>query len=100
MATTRKTPGRIAPSLDVPLLTEVVDTDTPVSAGTETPSPTLDTQALNALLTERIAALADRLLQEASAEIHATLVEKVWEKLREEIPGIVEEALRDNARDE
>ena len=96
MAATRKPPGRIAPSLDVPLLTDVVDTDTPAPPKVGTPASTLDTEALNALLTERIAALTERLLQDASAEIHAALVNKVWEKLREEIPGIVAAALREN----
>jgi hypothetical protein len=99
MATTRKTPGRIAPSLDVPLLTEVVDTDTPPPAKSVTPASGLDTEALKALLTERITALADRLLQDASAEIHAALVNKVWERLREELPGIVAAALRENAKE-
>ena len=99
MPTNRKTPGRIAPSLDVPLLTEVVDTDTPAPPQAATPASTLDTEALNALLTERIAALAERLLQDASAEIHAALLSKVWEKLREEIPGIVAAALKENAKE-
>ena len=95
MATNRKPPGRIAPSLDVPLLTEVVDTDASAPAKAGTPPSVLDTEALNALLTERIAALTDRLLEDASAEIHAALVSKLWEKLREEIPGIVAAALKE-----
>lgn len=99
MATNRKPPGRIAPSLDVPLLTEVVDTDTPAPAKAGTPASTLDAEALNALLTERIAALTERLLQDASAEMHAALASKVWEKLREEIPGIVAAALKENAKE-
>jgi hypothetical protein len=61
---------------------------------------TIPQDLLSQELTERIAALTDRLLRDAAAEIHATLVEKVWEKLRDEIPGIVEEVLRGNARDD
>ena len=61
---------------------------------------TIPQDLLSEALTERIAALTDRLLRDASAEIHATLVEKVWEKLQEEIPGIVEEVLRGNAQDD
>jgi|SRR5579872_7299741 len=99
MAATRKPPSRIAPSLDVPLLTEVVDTDAPAPAKTETRASGLDTEVLNALLTERITTLADRLLQDASAEIHAALVNKVWEKLREEIPVIVAAALKENTKE-
>jgi len=105
---------RVPPSFDIPTLTEVVDA--PVHAA-ETPEPvpaakpaqapastapvlTIPQDLLSQELTERIAALTDRLLRDAAAEIHATLVEKVWEKLREEIPGIVEEVLRGNARDD
>ncbi|MFI4968052.1 MAG: hypothetical protein ACHQAU_04925 [Gammaproteobacteria bacterium] len=105
----RKTSGRIPPSLDIPLLTDVVDEDEPVTAPLAraaqqpaAPQPqiiTIPQELLSEMLTERIAALTDRLLRDASAEIHATLVNKVWEKLREEIPGIVEEALKENGQD-
>ena len=105
----RKTSGRIPPSLDIPLLTDMVDEDEPVTAplarAAQEPTPhqpqiiTIPQELLSEMLTERIAALTDRLLRDASAEIHATLVNKVWEKLREEIPGIVEEALKENGQD-
>ncbi|HEY4128804.1 MAG TPA: hypothetical protein VGN70_12210 [Gammaproteobacteria bacterium] len=103
------TPGRMPPSLDIPVLTEVAgDTRaTTVPLATSAPAPTAAVPAvltipqdlLSEALTERIAALTDRLLRDASAEIHATLVNKVWEKLRDEIPGIVEEALRENGKE-
>lgn len=106
-------PGRVPPGLDIPVLTDLADEsmapnapDTPAAAPAPVPAPamqpvlTIPQDLLSQELTERIAALTDRLLRDAAAEIHATLVEKVWEKLREEIPGIVEEALRDNARDD
>jgi|GEM_PF-2785457 len=100
-------PGRTEPSLDIPLLTEVVGEAAPSSPALPAASPPASTPAvltipqdlLSEALTERIAALTDRLLRDASAEIHATLVKKVWEKLREEIPGIVEEALRENGKE-
>ncbi len=101
-------PGRTEPSLDIPLLTEVVGEAAPSSpAPPATAAPaasapavlTIPQDLLSEALTERIAALTDRLLRDASAEIHATLVNKVWEKLREEIPGIVEEALRENGKE-
>jgi hypothetical protein len=105
----RKTPGRIPPSFDIPLLTDIVDEDEPVTAPVarpveqaapaQPPIITITQDMLSEMLTERIAALTDRLLRDASAEIHATLVNKVWEKLREEIPGIVEEALKENGQD-
>ena len=104
-----KTSGRIPPSLDIPLLTDVVDEDEPVTARMARPAEqaapaqppiiTITQDMLSEILTERIAALTDRLLRDASADIHATLVNKVWEKLREEIPGIVEEALKENGQE-
>ena len=97
---------RIPPDLDIPVLTELADESMSPPAPSA-PSPaamppvlTIPQDLLSEELTERIAALTDRLLRDAAAEIHATLVEKVWEKLREEIPRIVEEVLRGNARDE
>ena len=94
---------RVPPSLDIPTLTDMVE-DAPLPEPPSSPAATplvltIPQDLLSEELTERIAALTDRLLRDAAAEIHATLVEKVWEKLREEIPGIVEEALRDHARD-
>ena len=98
---------RIPPSFDIPVLTDLADesmTDPAPPAAAPAPAATapvltIPQDLLSEELTERIAALTDRLLRDAAAEIHATLVEKVWEKLREEIPGIVEEVLRGNARD-
>lgn len=97
MAPPRKT--RISPSLDIPVLTDVVEDETPVT----TPAPaapqpviTISQDMLAEMLTERIAAVTDRLLRDAAADIHAALVDKVWEKLKAEIPAIVAEALRDN----
>ncbi|HEX5339632.1 MAG TPA: hypothetical protein VFX47_01975 [Gammaproteobacteria bacterium] len=63
------------------------------------PVEAIPIEILSEMLTERITALTDRLLRDASAEIHTTLVSKVWEKLREEIPGLVEAALRENNGD-
>jgi len=101
---------RIPPSFDIPVLTDLADESMtapapPAPAAAPAPAATapvltIPQDLLSEELTERIAALTDRLLRDAAAEIHATLVEKVWEKLREEIPGIVEEVLRGNARDE
>ena len=102
----RKPPGRVAPSLDIPLLTEVVEEEpatTPMlqhePAQARPEVITIPQDVLSEMLTERIAALTDRLLRDASAEIHTTLVNKVWEKLREEIPAIVEAALKENGKD-
>jgi hypothetical protein len=99
MAAPRK--PRLTPTLDIPVLTEVVAP--PVEAvpttAAATPVITIPQDLLSEMLTERIAALTDRLLRDAAAEIHTTLVDKVWEKLREEIPAIVAEALKDNGKE-
>lgn len=92
---------RIPPSFDIPVLTDLADESMlPAAPAPAAAAPvlTIPQDLLSEELTERIAALTDRLLRDAAAEIHATLVEKVWEKLREEIPGIVEEVLRGNAK--
>ena len=105
-------PGRMPPGLDIPVLTDLADESmapaAPVdpvpapapAAASAAPVLTIPQDLLSEELTERIAALTDRLLRDAATEIHATLVEKVWEKLREEIPGIVEDVLRGNAQDD
>ena len=106
MNTPRK-PGRVPPGLEIPVLTDLADESmapaAPAAPAATPPMPpvlTIPQDLLSQELTERIAALTDRLLRDAAADIHATLVEKVWEKLRAEIPAIVEEALRDNAKGE
>ena len=102
-------PGqRVPPNFDIPVLTDLADESMaapvpPAAAPSPAAAPpvlTIPQDLLSEELTERIAALTDRLLRDAATEIHATLVEKVWEKLREEIPGIVEEVLRGNAQDD
>ena len=93
MAPPRKT--RISPSLDIPVLTDVVEDEAPAPS-TRQAVITISQDMLAEMLTERIAAVTDRLLRDATADIHAALVDKVWEKLKAEIPAIVAEALRDN----
>jgi hypothetical protein len=93
------------PAPEIPVLEDVV---TPGDGNPLPPKPpaapvvkkpatvVIPKEILSAMLTERIAALTDRLLRDASAEVQAMLMEKVWEKLRKEIPGIVETALKEN----
>lgn len=120
MAPIRKQPD--PPRDDIPLLEDVVEPESmqtepaaeapgsaesggvssaPTAGSDAAPAPVeaISLDILSEVLTERITALTDRLLRDASAEIHATLVNKVWEKLREEIPGLVDEALRENGGD-
>ena len=97
------------PAPDIPVLEDVV---TPGDGYPVPPKPpaaapvvknpatvVIPREILSAMLTERIAALTDRLLRDASTEVQAMLMEKVWEKLRKEIPGIVADALKENGHD-
>jgi hypothetical protein len=94
------------PAPEIPVLDDVVTPGdgNPVPPKPQTAAPVakkpatviIPKEILSTMLTERIAALTDRLLRDASAEVQAMLMEKVWEKLRNEIPGIVETALKEN----
>jgi len=103
MSPERKPPGRLPPSIDIPLLTDIVEDEpanapAPAVTAAKPPVVTIPQELLSEMLTERIAALTDRLLRDAATEIHAALVDKVWEKLKQEIPGIVEDALKENGQ--
>ena len=91
------------PMPDIPVLEDVVapGDGKPVAPKPGAPSaapakPQIREDLLNEMLTERIAALTDRLLREASNDIQDLLMDKIWEKLRWEIPAIVAAALREN----
>ena len=94
------------PMPEIPVLEDVV---TPGDGNPVPPKPAVAVSApgkpvaaaipqyiLSDMLTERIAALTDRMLRDASVEVQALLMDKVWEKLRAEIPAIVAAALREN----
>lgn len=90
------------PMPEIPVLEDVVipGDGKPVApnsrAATAPAKPEIREDLLNEMLTERIAALTDRLLREASNDIQDLLMDKIWEKLRWEIPAIVAEALKKN----
>ncbi|MGA9853700.1 MAG: hypothetical protein WBR29_00285 [Gammaproteobacteria bacterium] len=94
------------PVPDIPVLEDVVTlgdgNPLPPKAPAAAPIPrkaaagAIHKEILSEMLTERIAALTDRLLRDASAEVQGMLMEKVWEKLRKEIPAIVATALKEN----
>ena len=91
---------------DIPVLEDVVTPGDgkPVAPnnGTATAAPArpeIRQDLLTDMLTERIAALTDRLLRDASNDIQDLLMDKIWEKLCVEIPAIVAEALGKNGHD-
>jgi len=97
------------PALDIPVLEDVVTpgdgNPVPPKAPAATPEPrkpaaiAIHKELLSEMLTERIAALTDQLLRDATSEVQGLLMEKVWEKLRKEIPAIVAAALNENGHD-
>lgn len=94
------------PAPDIPVLEDVVTPGdgnpvppkprTAVPVTQKTAAAVIPPDILSGMLTERIAALTDRLLRDASAEVQTLLMDKVWEKLRKEIPAIVAAALKEN----
>ncbi|MGH8378258.1 MAG: hypothetical protein ACRER7_04825 [Gammaproteobacteria bacterium] len=91
------------PAPDIPVLEDIITPGdgNPVPPKPKVNAPVAQTPAirqdiLNDMLTERLAALTDRLLREASADIQDLFMDKIWEKLRQEIPDIVAAALKEN----
>ena len=85
---------------DIPVLTEVVATENetePVEPLAATGEPT-DVEALIAELQTTLAArtfaLTDELLRSAFSEMEATLFEQVSNKLRQELPELIDSVLR------
>ena len=85
-----------APVLDSP----VADPgDVPLLLEAETPPPRITEEELatvQAELSGLTRDLADRLLDHAMRDMEATLVEQVSNRLREELPGLIERVLREH----
>lgn len=76
---------------DIPILGDVVDLPP------ENPVPTLDENQLaelHAELAARIQDLADQLMHTAFQQIEATIFEQVSNRLRTELPGLIEGILK------
>ena len=82
------TPGPHDPR-DIPILTESP------GAGTE---PEFDFNAAHAAILTETLKLADSLLRQAARDIEATLFERVFDRLRDALPELVDRALREHAR--
>ncbi len=72
---------------DIPVLTEAVDE--PAAA------TTVDVKTLHAAIVTETLNLADSLLHQAVRDIEATLFERVLDRLRAELPEMVDRALRE-----
>jgi len=82
------TPGPHDPR-DIPILTE--------SAGTGR-DDSFDFNAAHAAILTETLKLADSLLRQAARDIEATLFERVFDRLRNALPELVDHALREHAR--
>jgi hypothetical protein len=83
------TPGPHDPR-DIPILTESA------GAGTE-PEESFDFNAAHAAILTETLKLADSLLRQAARDIEATLFERVFDRLRNALPELVDRALREHA---
>lgn len=78
-----------AEDVDVPLLTAKAQ-------GLRPPFTEEQLAAVQAQLISMTRDLTDRLLDGAMRDVEATLFEKVSNRLREEMPALIEQALREN----
>ncbi len=74
---------------DIPILTESIKT--PPST-----SQSIDYQAVHAAVLTETLRLAESLLRQAARDIEATLFERVFDRLRSELPELVDRALREH----
>jgi Zn-dependent M32 family carboxypeptidase len=73
---------------DIPILTEAVEQSTA--------PPSFDTKALHAAIVTETLNLADSLLHQATKDIEATLFERVFDRLRAQLPELVDGILREH----
>jgi hypothetical protein len=73
---------------DIPVLTDAVEPGPIV--------PPLDIKAIHAALVTETLELADTLLHQAIKDIEATLFERVLDRLRSQLPELVDRVLREH----
>jgi Zn-dependent M32 family carboxypeptidase len=75
---------------DIPILTETI------KEGPEASLP-FDSTAMHAAILSETLELADSLLHQAAKDIEATLFERVFDRLRAQLPELVDRVLREHA---
>ena len=75
---------------DIPILTEAVKESAPSSLS-------LEAKAVHAAILTETLELADSLLHQAVKDIEATLFERVLDRLRAQLPELVDRILREHA---
>jgi Zn-dependent M32 family carboxypeptidase len=81
-------PGQHDPR-DIPILTE--------TAMPSVPALSADAKAVHAAILTETLELADSLLHQAAKDIEATLFERVFDRLRAQLPELVDRILREHA---
>jgi Zn-dependent M32 family carboxypeptidase len=81
-------PGQHDPR-DIPILTE--------TAMPSVPGLSADAKAVHAAILTETLELADSLLHQAAKDIEATLFERVFDRLRAQLPELVDRILREHA---
>ena len=75
---------------DIPILTEAVKEAEPASSS-------FDAKATHAAILTETLKLADSLLHQAAKDIEATLFERVFDRLRAQLPELVDRVLKEHA---
>ena len=75
---------------EIPILTDAVGAESPASL-------TANPKALQSAVVAEVLKVADSLLHQAAKEIEATLFENVFDRLRAQLPEIVDRVLLDQA---
>ncbi len=75
---------------DIPILTESVKDSPPMELSA-------DAKAMHAAILTETLELADSLLHQAVKDIEATLFERVFDRLRAQLPELVDRILREHA---
>jgi Zn-dependent M32 family carboxypeptidase len=75
---------------DIPILTNAVEQTVVIM-------PVFDTTALHAAILTETLQLADSLLHQAAKDIEAILFERVFDRLRAQLPELVDRILREHA---
>ena len=87
---------------DIPVLTDVITDDESTSIGEATSS--IDQASLIAELQTQLASnaygLTEQLLRNALAEMEATIFAQISERLREELPELIDRILREHLDDD
>ena len=81
---------------DIPILTDtVMESDTVKESGEELLS--VDAKAVHAAILTETLKLADSLLHQAARDIEATIFERVFDRLRIQLPELVDRILLEHA---